>query len=318
MSISPSKVKPEIREKLERYQEECDRVLWEHWMKARSVPARGDEEPVDLDEMRELFREAEEKLRRIRALEIEERDDEEALLEFTRRAVLGARAALGLKGLGLSGAEISALFLAYTVGRPAPEAARIAGVLPTEAEEAYRLFLVLSRDPWEVLEAAETFRTPLPWEEEPGIRAAARTVENAIRRLCARAESLEVLSSLAPKWLRIRKDRVYVLPEVLGEIGMQGGDVWVLADLLGWRRGYCGVSEAGRKRDVRAGWLPVREFRARYFEEGRPTETVGPEPVRRMAEWLIRTWTEADEKHRVWLEKQFVKAFPDFAAEERD
>lgn len=30
-SISPSKVKPELREKIVRYQEECDDVLWKYW-----------------------------------------------------------------------------------------------------------------------------------------------------------------------------------------------------------------------------------------------------------------------------------------------
>ena len=42
------------------------------------------------------------------------------------------------------------------------------------------------------------------------------------------------------------------------------------------------------------------------------------EPIGRMAEWLVKTWREADDKHRVWLERQFVKAFPDFAVEERE
>ena len=31
---------------------------------------------------------------------------------------------------------------------------------------------------------------------------------------------------------------------------------------------------------------------------------------------LVRHGEGADEKHRAWLERQFVKAFPDFAAEE--
>ena len=31
MSISPAKVKPEVRQKLERYQDECDDVLWRYW-----------------------------------------------------------------------------------------------------------------------------------------------------------------------------------------------------------------------------------------------------------------------------------------------
>jgi hypothetical protein len=31
MTISPNKVKPELREKVIAYQTECDRVLWQHW-----------------------------------------------------------------------------------------------------------------------------------------------------------------------------------------------------------------------------------------------------------------------------------------------
>lgn len=40
MSISPSKVKPKIREKLLRYQEECDKVLWDYWFKGRAENPR--------------------------------------------------------------------------------------------------------------------------------------------------------------------------------------------------------------------------------------------------------------------------------------
>ena len=37
MSISPSKVKPEVRDKLIRYQEECDKVLWDYWFRGIAV-----------------------------------------------------------------------------------------------------------------------------------------------------------------------------------------------------------------------------------------------------------------------------------------
>jgi hypothetical protein len=40
MTISPSKVKPELRDKIIQYQEECDEVLWQYWTKgAVSRPA---------------------------------------------------------------------------------------------------------------------------------------------------------------------------------------------------------------------------------------------------------------------------------------
>ncbi|EIJ75193.1 MAG: putative antirepressor protein (Ant) [Leptospirillum sp. Group II 'C75'] len=40
MTISPNKVKPEIREKILRYQNECDDVLWEYWTKGRAENSR--------------------------------------------------------------------------------------------------------------------------------------------------------------------------------------------------------------------------------------------------------------------------------------
>jgi len=36
-SISPNKVKPELRDKIIRYQEECDDALWDHWTKGSAT-----------------------------------------------------------------------------------------------------------------------------------------------------------------------------------------------------------------------------------------------------------------------------------------
>ncbi|WP_372241688.1 phage antirepressor N-terminal domain-containing protein [Pseudomonas sp. Q1] len=38
-SISPNKVAPELRDKIVRYQEECDDVLWEYWSKGNAIRA---------------------------------------------------------------------------------------------------------------------------------------------------------------------------------------------------------------------------------------------------------------------------------------
>ncbi len=56
-SISPEKVKPEIREKLVKYQEECDEVLWNYWF-ARKTPSLpgSPEEIVALSERDRNFR----------------------------------------------------------------------------------------------------------------------------------------------------------------------------------------------------------------------------------------------------------------------
>ncbi len=39
-SISPNKVRPEIRDKVIQYQEECDDVLYEYWAKGHVVNPR--------------------------------------------------------------------------------------------------------------------------------------------------------------------------------------------------------------------------------------------------------------------------------------
>lgn len=50
MSISPRKVKPELREKLLRYQEECDKVLWDYWMKGQAVNPRKAQPVLDFED----------------------------------------------------------------------------------------------------------------------------------------------------------------------------------------------------------------------------------------------------------------------------
>ena len=57
MTISPNKVKPEIREKILRYQNECDDVLWEYWTKGFALnPRAGSEEHLLIREVDALSR----------------------------------------------------------------------------------------------------------------------------------------------------------------------------------------------------------------------------------------------------------------------
>lgn len=46
-TISPNKVRPEIRERVIRYQEECDDVLYEYWTKGQAINPRKSETTVD-------------------------------------------------------------------------------------------------------------------------------------------------------------------------------------------------------------------------------------------------------------------------------
>ncbi|WP_243495410.1 phage antirepressor N-terminal domain-containing protein, partial [Acinetobacter baumannii] len=40
MTISPNKVKPELRDTVIKYQEECDDVLWDYWIKGQATNPR--------------------------------------------------------------------------------------------------------------------------------------------------------------------------------------------------------------------------------------------------------------------------------------
>lgn len=51
MTISPNKVKPELRDTVIRYQEECDDVLWEYWTKGKTVNPRKTT-PTDRENLR--------------------------------------------------------------------------------------------------------------------------------------------------------------------------------------------------------------------------------------------------------------------------
>ncbi|EHQ1051081.1 phage antirepressor N-terminal domain-containing protein [Salmonella enterica] len=47
-TISPNKVRPEIRERVIRYQEECDDVLYEYWTKGKVTNPRSVEPAIDM------------------------------------------------------------------------------------------------------------------------------------------------------------------------------------------------------------------------------------------------------------------------------
>jgi len=229
----------------------------------------------------EVFKEAKRVLRElsaIRQLEEEGYEEEEARLELYRRAILGGRAVAVLRDLRLTQTEISALFLARMTERQVEEAARIAVVTRREAEAAYRAFELLGRDPWDVLWALEAFTVPLPWEEEASYGRVAEVVERAIARLCARAGSLSLLRRTSPSWLVFGERWVYVTEEVFGEFGYGSGDVWVLAERMGWRKALRGK----HKRDKAAG-LEILEFEARYFGREPPVRR----ELRHRSRWRV-------------------------------
>jgi len=50
LSISAAKVKPEVREQLIRYQDECDKALWDYWTRGVAVNPR-----VDIDKIMRII-----------------------------------------------------------------------------------------------------------------------------------------------------------------------------------------------------------------------------------------------------------------------
>lgn len=55
MSISPNKVAPHLREKIELYQEECDEVLWQYWSSGQQ-PVKDSHKDRTFDALEELLK----------------------------------------------------------------------------------------------------------------------------------------------------------------------------------------------------------------------------------------------------------------------
>lgn len=54
MTISPNKVKPELRDTVIKYQEECDDVLWDYWTKGQAINQRHTISPEQQHELHEI------------------------------------------------------------------------------------------------------------------------------------------------------------------------------------------------------------------------------------------------------------------------
>ena len=90
MTIQPTRVKPEIREKILRYQNECDDVLWEYWTKGRAANPRMEPSPEtkgtlpDGDLERERLRLEAMRIRIDRAMKLKR-----MILDFRERDIFG-------------------------------------------------------------------------------------------------------------------------------------------------------------------------------------------------------------------------------------
>ena len=90
MTIQPTRVKPEIREKILRYQNECDDVLWEYWTKGRAANPRMESSPEtketlpDVDLERERLRLEAMRIRMDRAMKLKR-----MILDFREREIFG-------------------------------------------------------------------------------------------------------------------------------------------------------------------------------------------------------------------------------------
>lgn len=54
MTISPNKVKPELRDMVIKYQEECDDVLWDYWTKGQAINQRASITPEQKDTLQKI------------------------------------------------------------------------------------------------------------------------------------------------------------------------------------------------------------------------------------------------------------------------
>lgn len=91
MTIHPTRVKPEIREKIIQYQNECDDVLWEYWTNGHATNPRisivtpaPPSEPLDRTLERERLRLETMRLRTDRAMKLKK-----MVLEFREREIFG-------------------------------------------------------------------------------------------------------------------------------------------------------------------------------------------------------------------------------------
>lgn len=71
-SISPNRVPEDRREKLIRYQEECDDVLWNYWSKGKAVNPRSEPLPAEVTEMKSIEAQLLAELRSVRFVQLDE------------------------------------------------------------------------------------------------------------------------------------------------------------------------------------------------------------------------------------------------------
>lgn len=67
MTISPNKVRPELRERVIMYQNECDDVLWDYWMKGQAINQRHTITPEQQDSLHAIVTRRADGNRKIRA-----------------------------------------------------------------------------------------------------------------------------------------------------------------------------------------------------------------------------------------------------------
>lgn len=67
MTISPNKVRPELRDRVIMYQNECDDVLWDYWMKGQAINRRRTITPEQQDSLHAIVTRRADGSRKIRA-----------------------------------------------------------------------------------------------------------------------------------------------------------------------------------------------------------------------------------------------------------
>ncbi len=269
-----------------------------------------------------------------------DKDDEDLLDEIIRLANVddeypappalpdskAIRAAYELSRLNLLPEVLDRLLLYWLLNRDDEDTFRALSMRIEEVETVFSLFQALGfpRQP-------NLLPTGLPWEEPlKGIsrkRADLERVEHRLRDLVAKVRELAggppgmerafaLLHEICPPWMIVTPRKVHLTKDILLALKLRTRTMADLARALGWGVSYLKGPGSG----FRTITLSRKDFYARYIKGQTPalpapveaTSAAGPSTRgKAMADWIQRTWEESNSRYKIWLERQFIKAFPE-------
>ncbi len=233
-----------------------------------------------------------------------------------------ARAAYELSQLNLFPEVLDRLLLYWILDREDEDTSRALSMRIEEVEIVFSLFQVLGFP-----RLPNLLPNGLPWQEPlpriPREKADLEKVEQRLRNLILKItnfvdgcpkidQAFAILHEVAPPWMIVTTQKVHLTKDLILALNLKTRTMADLARALGWGVSYLNGSGSG----FRTISLSRQEFYDRYFKGMRalPFSVPGTEsltPGDAMADWIRKTWEGFDQKHRAWLERQFMKTFPE-------